>query len=401
MPISVSEHAARRERVLKDLKGAVGVVFAGESPGGIQHRWKTNRFFWYLTGLDDESGAAVLFDPSAPNPDNRIILFLRPLNPEVERWDGYRDEISPALRERLAFGSILRSTSLPAFLTSAARRTKRLACLHPFSVYPAPVSPDLDAFRKVAERVPGVAIEDRTQLLASLRALKSPGELALMKRACAATKAGFDEVFGMLKPGLNEAEIQRALERGFHAQGGTGHAYHPIVAAGLRGTVMHYNANNAEVGRDDLIVIDAASEFEGYASDVTRTLPASGRFTKEQRDVYEVVLVAELAAIAAVRPGATMIEVDRAARDVIEAAGFGHTFIHSVGHQLGIDVHDVTPDGPLRAGMVVTIEPGIYLPERSFGVRIEDDILVTEKGRQNLTATIPKTVRDIETALKR
>lgn len=401
MAISLQEYVARRERVFKALKGAAAVVFAGEETPSLLCKWKTNRLFWYLTGIPNESGAAVLFDPSAENPKHRIVLFLRALNPEVERWDGYREEISPKFREQLGFTAIFRNASLPAFLTGAARRTKKLACLHPFSVYPAAVSPDLEAFRKVAERVPGVEIQDRSQLLYAMRAIKSKAELDLMKRAVDATAAGFDAAMKMIEPGVNEARIERTLEDTFRANGGTGLAYNSIVGAGVNGTVLHYNANNAVVGKNDLIVIDAAAEHEGYCADVTRTFPASGKFTAEQRDVYEIVLAAELAGIKAARAGAHMMDVDKASRDVIEKAGYGHAFIHGIGHQLGIDVHDVTPDGRLKPGMVVTVEPGIYLPEKKFGVRIEDDILITAQGNANLTSMIPKTVKAVEAAMAR
>jgi Xaa-Pro aminopeptidase len=158
--------------------------------------------------------------------------------------------------------------------------------------------------------------------------------------------------------------------------------------------------NSQPVGAEDLIVIDSGAAYRGYAADITRTFPASGKFTGDQREVYDEVLKSQLAGIKAVRPGVKMSEVDAAARDVIERAGFGAAFIHNIGHQLGLQVHDVTPDGALKTGMVVTIEPGIYLPERKIGVRIEDDILVTARGNKNLTAAVPKTVADVEAAMR-
>jgi Xaa-Pro aminopeptidase len=402
MSISIREYRARRARVLKELKGAAAVVLAGEGSAPLRGRWRADRNFYWLTGIDTEPGAAVLFDSAAPNPDHQVVLFLRPVNPEVDRWDGYRDEITPTLRERYGFSAIFRSASLPAFLTGAARRGKRLACLHPFSVYPAPVSADLALFRQVAERVPGTSIEDRTQLLIAQRAVKSAGELALMRQAAAATAEGYRAVFQMLKPGVNESAIQAALENAYRATGGDRETpYNSIVGSGLNGTVLHYMENQAEARAGELVVIDSAAAAEGYAADVTRTLPVSGTFTAEQRKLYEIVLAAEEAAIRKVRPGVTMREVDAAAREVITAAGYGHTFIHSVGHPLGLDVHEAPPDGPLRAGMVVTIEPGIYLPDAKTGIRIEDDILVTRRGPVNLTAAIPKTVRALEAALRR
>jgi Xaa-Pro aminopeptidase len=160
-------------------------------------------------------------------------------------------------------------------------------------------------------------------------------------------------------------------------------------------------ANTGTVRDGDLIVIDAGARVGGYAADVTRTLPASGRFTADQREVYTVVLRALEAGIRAARAGVKMSDVDAAARRIIDKAGYADAFIHGIGHQLGIEVHDVTPDGPLKPGMVVTIEPGVYLPEQSMGIRIEDDILITRRGPENLTAAIPRTIEGIEAAMGR
>ena len=398
--IPLDEYEARRRRVMKRLDGAAAVVFAGEGNAPLLGRWRADASFLDLTGIDGEPGAALLFDPSAEDPDRRCVLLLRPLNPELERWDGYRDQIGSPLKERTGFTSVMRSNMLPRLLTGAARRAKRLACLHPFTVYPAAVSPDLAVFRQVSERVPGVTIEDQTQLLPSLRAVKSEAELALMRRAANATLAGFTAALSIIGPGVSELQIAQALERGYLDGGADGVAYNSIVGSGMNATVLHYMDNSAVAEAGELLLIDSAASYRNYAADVTRTIPVSGRFSAEQREVYEVVLAAQAAAVKAVRPGATMTDVDGAARKVIERAGFGDAFIHSIGHQLGIEVHDVTPDGPLKQGMVVTIEPGVYFPERKLGVRIEDDILVTARGNANLTAAIPKTVESIEGAMR-
>lgn len=387
--------------MLKALKGAAAVVFAGEGAPPLLGRWRPDMHFYYLTGLENEAGAAVLFDPTNESPDRRICLFLRPLNPELERWDGYREPIGSQLKQRTGFKAVFRINVLPMMLTQAARRAKRLACLHRFGVYPAAVSPDLAAYRQVAERVPGVTVEDQTDMLPAMRAIKSPAELRLMRRAIDATAAGYAAAMKVIRPGATEAQIAQALEQTYLAHGGDGLAYNSIVGSGLNGTVLHYMDNRAIANEGDLLVIDSGASHQGYAADVTRTLPAGGRFTHEQRDVYDVVLKSQLAAIKAARPGTKMTDVDAAAREVIDKAGFADAFIHGVGHQLGLEVHDVTPDGPLKPGMVVTIEPGVYLPDRKLGVRIEDDILITARGNQNLTAMIPKAVKDIEAAMSR
>ena len=400
--IETAEYAARREAVLVALEGAAAVVLAG-APGPAwpgQGRWKTDRSFWYLTGLDHEEGAAILFDPAAEDPERRITLFLRPRDPERERWEGARDPLGAALREKTGFASIARTTSLAARLTDAARRTKRLACLHPFASYESDVSPDLGLFRKVCDRVPGVVILDRTQIVPAMRAVKSPAELGLIRRAAKASAAGFEAALGFIRPGVREAEIAETITRAVQ-EWGAEPAFLPIVGSGPNGTVLHYVDNDALVREGDLVVIDYGAAYEGYSSDVTRTFPADGVFTREQRQVYEVVLEANLAAIAAACPGVLMSEVHHTARRVIAEAGLEDFFIHETGHHLGAEVHDVAPDGPLACGMVITIEPGVYIPERSLGVRIEDDILVTETGAVVLTADIPKTVAAIEAAMAR
>ncbi len=394
--ILLTEYQQRRERILKSLDGAAAVVFAGEGSGSS---WKPHAHFVYLTGIRNETGASVLFDPSADDLKRQCVLFLRPVDPEAQRWDGCRDVIGAELKMRLGFRVVARTNYLPQAITGAARRTKRLACLHSFAVYPAEVSPDLAVFRKVAERVTGVAIEDRSQLLPQMRAVKSSSELATMREAVAATVAGYKAALKMIRPGVTESAIEQTLERTYQTHGGTGLPYDSIVGAGLNGTILHYNQNTAVTKAGDLIVIDSAAEVDGYAADVTRTVPVSGKFTKEQREMYELVLRAQRAAIKVVRPGVKMCEVDAAARDIVEKAGRGDAFIHGIGHQLGLEVHDATPDGRLKPGMVITIEPGVYFPDRKFGIRIEDDILITRHGNEVLTAAIPKTVQAVETAL--
>jgi Xaa-Pro aminopeptidase len=395
------DYAERRSRLLRSLGGAVGIVFAGDHPPPYLRPWRADPQFTYLTGIDNEQGAAVLFDPTADDPKRRIVLLLRPVDPEMDRWDGYREQIGTPLRKRTGFDTVMRLAALPRLLATAARRSKRLACLHSFVPHTsAGLSPDLALFRKVQEKIPGVSIEDRTLLLAEMRAVKSATEIALMKRAAQATAAGYRAAFAALRPGVGERDVQRAIERAYLDAGAEDTAYESIVGSGLNGTVLHYNANNGVCGAGELLVIDSGARYGGYSCDVTRTLPVSGRFSKEQRDLYTIVLRAQAAAIRAARPGVPMWKVDRAARDVIEKAGLGDAYIHGIGHQLGLEVHDITPDCALKPGMVVTIEPGVYLPERKVGIRIEDDVLITRTGNTNLTAAIPKSIAEIEAAMR-
>jgi Xaa-Pro aminopeptidase len=384
-----SEFVARRERVLKSLDGAAAVVFAGEGHAPLLGRWYASKNFVYLTGITNEPGAAVVFDPSAPDPEKQVTLLLRPLNPEAEVWDGLRDPLGTPLKEKYGFTSVVRTGGLNAMLTGAARRCKKLACLTPFSVPPAPVSADLALYRQVAERVPGVTIEDKTQLLITLRAQKSEAELTLMRKAALATADGYAAALEVIRPGGSEAEVARALTAAFEKHGGE-HAYNPIVGSGINACIFHYMDNTGPLNPGELLLIDAGAAIGGYAADVTRTYPVSGTLTDEQKPLYDLVLEAMEASIATLKPGSTMVEADRAARAVFAKAGYPDAYPYSVGHPLGLDVHEAAPDGELLEGMVVTIEPGIYLLDKKLGIRLEDDLLITRTGCENLTASIPK-----------
>ncbi len=399
--IELAEYATRRELVLKTLKDSVALVFAGDMDASLHGEFRAHPHFQYLTGVVDEPGAVLLLDPLNPVEARRTILFLKPLNPELEKWDGFREEISSKLKAKYGVGTIMRTTAFARFLLEATKRAKRFALLHPLAAHTAPVSPDLDVFRKSAERIPGSSFVDHTQLLAVMRAAKSPSELALMRRAADITAKGYDAVLRGLKPGITEFDVQELAEHGYRSNGARKPAYGTIAGGAFNATVLHYHGNREPLHDGEVILIDSGAEYMGYACDVTRTFPVGGRFTPRQREIYEIVLEAQLAAIAATKAGTTFAAIDKAARDVITKAGYGDAFFHGCGHHLGLEVHDITPEGPIPENAVITIEPGIYLPAENLGVRIEDDILVTRKsGGVNLTSAIPKTVAEIERAMR-
>ena len=398
--IGPAEFASRRDRLLQTLDNAVGLVMAGD-PGHGDGAFRSHADFEYLTGVVDEPGAMLLLDPTNPDERRRSMLFLKPLNRERERWDGYRPEISAALREHLGIEAIFRTDTLPRVLNIAVRRSHRMACLHTPSLYTQRVSLDLMIFRKVAERIPGITIEDRGEALARMRSVKSPQEVALIQHAIDITSVGFEAMLRTVSPGVEEYEVQEAIEHAYRSQGSRSSAFATIVGSGVNSTVLHYVANDQTLDGGDLVCVDSGAVFGGYAADVSRTVPVSGTFSKRQREIYELVLEAQTAAIEAIHPGVTFADLDDAARSVIAGAGYGDYFIHSIGHHLGLETHDVTPDGPLELGAVVTIEPGIYIPDEKIGVRIEDDVLVTESGSKVLSAKIPKRVADVQEAMKK
>lgn len=394
--ISLSEYAARRSKLLTALKKSIGVVFAGEHDSHLPTPYRPHPHFEYLTGVTDEPGAVLVLDPAGPVEARREMLFLRPLNPEVEKWDGYRLEVSKPLRDRTGFKAVFRTGNLARFLSEAAQRTPALACLHPLAWYDQPISPDLAVFRKIVNRTPGAVITDATEHLARLRSIKSRAEVAMIQRAVDITRTGFETVMKTVRPGINEFDLQETLEHAYRSNGSRGPAFGTIAGSGLNSTVLHYHDNDQPIEEGDLICVDSGASCGGYGADITRTIPASGKFTKRQSEVYSVVLKAMNAAINAVKPGATLAQIDAAARSIIIKAGYGDYFIHGIGHHLGLETHDITPAGPLRAGAVITIEPGIYIPDEKIGIRIEDDVLVTKTGVRNLSTKIPKTIAAIE-----
>ncbi|MCH2161567.1 MAG: Xaa-Pro peptidase family protein [Phycisphaerales bacterium] len=397
--ISTKEFVQRRNKVLKALKQGVALVFAGDRDSELHGSWRPNSDFLYLTGITDEPGAILMLDPGAPTDSQRVILFLRPLDREIERWDGKRHDIDSSLRKQYGILAIHRLYRLGRLLNSAVRNSGTLTCLHPYAEHDEPVSPDLAMYRKVCERIPGVNIVDGTEILPRLRSVKSKAEQACLRKACEISRCGFDEVLYTMRPGMNEFDVQETLEHAYRENGSRGPAYNTIAGSGFNGTVLHYGANNQELGKNDLIVIDSGASYEGYAADVTRTYPVSGRFTKRQREIYSIVLKALEASIKVVKAGCTFQQIDAASRKIINNAGFGDYFIHGIGHHLGIDVHDSTPKGPLKNGAVITIEPGIYLPKENLGVRIEDDVIVGTDGPTVLTKAIPKSISAIEKAM--
>ncbi len=399
LDIPVSEYVARRKRVLSSLKGAVGMVFAGDGAPPLRGEWFPNFDFVYLTGIRNEPGACVLFDASNPDPKKRIMLLLKPVDSEMDVWDGYRATIGEELREATGFETVQRVYRLPLWLREAAKRSKKLACLHPLATHTSPVSPDLKIFQELTSRVPGCSIVDMSDLITEMRMVKSAREVKHIESAIKATHEGIKRVAARIKPGVSERELHNALIGGFTDMGAKRAAFDPIVGSGERTTVLHYKENDQVAQDGDLLVLDCGAELHGYASDITRTFPVSGRFTDRQREIYGLVLKAQKAAIKAVKPGATMVDVDEAARKVIRDAGYGDAFMHGTGHHLGLETHDPGTLTKLKPGMVVTIEPGIYLREEKIGVRIEDDILVTKDGNRNLSSSIPKTVKEIEALL--
>jgi Xaa-Pro aminopeptidase len=396
--------------------------------GDVEHDFRQDSDLFWLTGFDEPESALIL-----TGTDKKATFFVRPRDPDREIWDGPRAGVDGA---KGTFGAdeahVTRDLAeeLPKLLANKRRLYYRLGRDRSFD---DKVLQAIDRTRARARL--GVSwpteIIDPGELLHEMRLFKDAADLDAMKRAADITKEAHIRAMAQARPGMNEYEVEALLLETFRKHGSDRVAYRSIVGSGANGTILHYVQNNRQMHESDLLLIDAGCEYGYFASDVTRTFPLSGRFTKEQQAIYELVLEAQMEGIRLSRAGTTVDEIHKACVEVItkglvrlgllqgevekliETEAYKPFFMHRTSHWLGMDVHDVGRyyvDGkprPLEAGMVLTVEPGIYIgreydkvaPEwRGIGVRIEDDILVTAGDPVNLTEGIPKTVAELERA---
>jgi len=429
----VSIYRSRRERLARAIGEGVALVpTAPERPRNrdSHYPYRFDSYFYYLTGFTEPEATLVVVGGQAP----RTLLFCRERNEEREIWDGFRHG-PDAARERFGFDEAHPAAALDEVLP---RLLENQPALH----YPIGADAEWDAraircLNAVRARTrAGVAAPERVQdvraVLDDMRLLKDAHEAALMRRAGAIAAAAHRRAMQSARPGRNEYEIEAELLYEFRRNGAQFPAYSPIVAGGPNACVLHYVANNMPLRDGNLLLIDAGCELDGYASDITRTFPVNGRFSGAQREVYELVLASQRAAMDKVRPGTAWNEPhDAAVRvlaqgmldlkllagsldTVLEKELYKRFYMHRTGHWLGLDVHDAGEykrEGkwrPLVPGMVLTVEPGLYIraaadvPERlrDTGVRIEDDVLVREGGCEVLTAEAPKRIDDIEALMR-
>lgn len=433
----LSLFADRRRRLLEAI--APGVMILPSAPlairnNDVEHEYRQDSDVFYLTGFDEPESVVVL----AAGAKEPFVMFVRPRDPEREVWDGARAGVDGAVQ---TYGADAAHTvaelsdKLPDLLQNTRRLYYRLGRSRTFDAIV------LDALGRVRGRAKqGVwwptEIVDPATVLHEMRVIKSKEELELMRRAVEITGEAHVEAMARTRPGMYEYEVEALLRAAFRRRGSERMAYAPIVGSGPNATVLHYRRNDRRMADGDLLLIDAGCEYGYYASDITRTFPVGGRWSAPQRAIYDLVLEAQLAAIAAVRPGATLEDVHRASvrviaeglirlgllreslDKVIEEQLYKPYYMHRTSHYLGMDVHDVgayfqpgepyqvgTPR-PLASGMVITVEPGIYVSEsadvpeqfRGIGVRIEDDVLVGPEGPVVLSDGIPKQPEDVERA---
>ncbi|CAH0498563.1 aminopeptidase P family protein [Novosphingobium sp. CECT 9465] len=402
-PFAADVYRERRARLMATLKDGVAVIHGakrGATSGPVSPPFHQSGDFAWLTGIVDEPGAVLVLAPAERL--YREFLLLPSRDVETERWDVERLPLGSQIEARTGIQRVRRTSGLDALVTGMAARSRTLHFMGPIASASSPVPAALDLYNRVMARVPGCTLKDQSALLPALRTVKEPRELDLMRRATAATKAGHLAAMKAVRPGMTERQLTAILETGFREGGGEGLSYDSIVATGRNAASLHYAHGNAEIGASDLVLIDAAAAVGTYACDVTRTFPASGKFTTQQRADYELVLAAQDAAARMLKAGVMHEDMTEAASAVFRRAGRIDDFTHGLGHFVGLDVHDAGDYAkPLPAGAVLTIEPGLYNQPLNQGIRIEDIYLVTATGAERLSTGIPRTVDEIEAFMAR
>jgi Xaa-Pro aminopeptidase len=433
LPPDSELYRQRRRQVMREM--GEGVMVIATAPEAVRNRdshypYRPDSYFWWLTGFPEPEAVVVMVAGKRP----RQYLFCREKNLEMEIWDGFRWG-PKAAKSTFGFDAVWPIAQLD-------KRMPDLLSDQPALHYRASADVAWDARvlgwlrtvkAKARSGVSAPALQvDASAILDELRLLKDAGELDLMRRAADISAAAHRRAMRACRPGLHEYEIEAELLHEFRRSGADAPAYSSIVAGGANACVLHYVFNNQRLQEGDLLLIDAGAEYAGYAGDITRTFPVNGRFSGAQKEVYEIVLAAQLAAIAEAKPGHGWNEPHDKAVEVlvqgmkdmkllkgrvdslIESGAYRQFYMHRTGHWLGLDVHDVGDykiAGEWRAlqpGMVITVEPGLYIrpgkgvPKRleNIGIRIEDDVAITTAGNEVLTAAAPKAVAEIEEVMR-
>jgi Xaa-Pro aminopeptidase len=372
--------------------------------------------FYYLTGHNEEQAGLIILPALKGGQSHdawdgpRELLFLPAKDPQKEKWNGVRLSPSdPDISARTGFASVQPFSEIRAYAEKLAKLYPGFATILPYEKENGGYPHEKTVVDWLQLAVPQSKLKDIRGIVESLRTIKSPGEIAFLKKAVDLSLDAHFEAMKMMRPGLYEYQVAAKMVE-IHAMGGSeAEGYAPIVGSGPNSTVLHYDKLARKMADGDIVVLDVGAQFSGYSSDITRTLPANGKFTPRQREIYDIVFGAQNAVFAALRPGMNFCKsgnksLYKISYDYINTHGkdlhgkkLGQYYIHGLGHNIGLDVHDPGEYcKPLEPGMVVTVEPGIYIPEENLGVRIEDDVLITDTGFELLSKRLARDPVEIE-----
>jgi Xaa-Pro aminopeptidase len=417
--MNANEFTKRREALLAKLPlGSVSLFFAGielKSSADSVFPFVVNRNFYYLTGIEQEHSVLMLVN-SALGP--KTYVFIDDIDPLKTRWVGKKLDLDTA-KKLSGIQDVLTLSMLDLRLKDVLTQREYYGDIQSLwmdlekglIIQPGFVTP-----RQYAETIrvefPHLVIQDSYPLVTRLRMIKSPGEVDAIRQAIKATAYGLHHIRKHLKPNLYEYQLEALFAYALKEYGNLGTSFDTIIASGKNAIVLHYPNPKDKIQDGVLVLCDLGARYQGYAGDITRTYPSNGTFNPLQRQVYEIVLGANEYIISLAKPGMKLMELQQACVAYLAKAclkeglikkeeDIAHIYYHNVGHHLGLDTHDpISRELPLEPGCVITVEPGLYIQELGIGIRIEDDVLITETGAENLSIDIPKSIRAIETSLQ-
>lgn len=410
-----SVYAARRAKLAAEVDAPIVLWgYTGREEASQAYVFAQEENFYYLTGHNEEGAALVILPASKAASETkdgaRESFYLPPKNPQKEKWNGVRMAPSdPGLEARTGFATVKPFAELRATVEGLAKSYADFCTILPYEKELGGYPHEKEVVEWLHLAAPQTKLKDVRAHIGALRQIKSPGELAFLRQAIELSLDAHLAAMRMMQPGVYEYQIGAKMVE-VHAMGGSeAEGYAPIVGAGPNSTVLHYDRLSRKIEDGDIVVLDVGAQFSGYSADITRTIPANGKFTPRQLEIYNIVLGAQNAALAALKPGMDYCpkgrkSVQKISYDYINSHGkdrngksLGQYYIHGLGHHIGLNVHDPGENcKPLEAGMVVTVEPGIYIPEEDLGVRIEDDVLITETGHKLLSERLLRDPGEIE-----
>ena len=407
-------YEARRQSILEQMAEDSLLILYSGAPAHISadayYEFEANRHFFYLTGLRRENMILLLRKSSG---NNRTTLYIEQADPKAERWTGKMVTVDEA-KELSGIEDVRFVDRFEAEINYLLNASTISTCY--FDCYRHQTSdlPDFNLAKaqQFAQSHPGITVRNLWPMVSKLRMQKDGDEVQLLEKAVDITKQALQHVMTTLKPGMKEYQAQANYEYMVHYLGAEGPSFPTIAGSGKNGCMLHYETNRETCQDESLLLLDLGVRWEGYCSDITRTYPVNGKFSERQRKVYEIVLKANKEVAAQAKPGMTTRELNDICKKVLAAGcmeqgliekeeDIGKYYMHGVSHHLGIDVHDVTVEGvQLSPGSVITDEPGLYIDEWEIGIRIEDDLLITEDGCRVLSAGIIKEPDEIEAFMK-
>jgi Xaa-Pro aminopeptidase len=408
-PLPATFHVQNRRKLAKTVgPEAIAVIDTADTltrTGDFEYPFHPDPNFYYLTGID-EPGAVLVLVPDHPSPQLQEVLFIRDANDRTTLWEGAGLTADQAAKHS-GIHTVLPVSELEDIMERLLSTHQSVYLNAPESLASSQSSPAQRRATQYQQKLPLHQFKSALPALALQRTIKHPAEIEQIRAAIAATHAGLQRAWSHLAPGIKEFELEAELGAGFIRAGAQGHGFSPIVAAGQAATTIHYMSNDATVGAQDLVLFDVGAEVGWYSADISRTVPATGQFTKRQRAVYDAVYRTQQAAFKLHKPGASILEIDAAMRTLLiqelvglelisdseakspEAQKHLSQYYPHISHHLGLDVHDTgSARLAFKPGMVVTCEPGLYIKEEGIGVRLEDDILITETGHEVLSHAI-------------